>query len=501
MKYLILCVIAGISFMWGCTVEPDKQDLSGIFQYNVEITTEISDNKHPIPHGDEMLLTIKIDPKDYYDKAITFPTEIESDGYQTYFAFELRPTTGEIFPESVLTDDQKRKQIYRSKLESYDSVKRELTLYPVTAGTDTFTTSVYLRHAYGKVRVFAKGYLVTYDNYEKQISSIQALDATGSTNVINFQDLTIYDTQLYERAYTGTTVHLEGENLHVIETTGTGMYLVDIDFDLMGRTDLTPEEEVKFNQQFCMLEDGTLNPDFVGYNAMYIYSHSAPENYTGESAAGAEEEDFEAVKSGDKVNWITGNLSEFLEMSEISFPVWEMDESLEAANPNATEKELETLKDSKRAEMVAKMDTQVCTIGDDLTYYPGGVLKEDSTFEYSSGVAVMNLERFESNVIRITDVVIGEFDPDNRDYKQYSQWQVLAGNCSGFDFCPRFRVVSRDNAAEFDAMFAVGTVAKGTHLKSVTGVLHQVYDDTWVLYARSCRDIVLDSGQDACTAN
>lgn len=149
------------------------------------------------------------------------------------------------------------------------------------------------------------------------------------------------------------------------------------------------------------------------------------------------------------------------------------------------------------------MDTQVCTIGDDLSYYPAGALAEGSTLEYSSGSAIMNLERFESNVIRITDVVIGEFDPDNKDYKQYSQWQVIAGGCDSSDFsvCPRFRVVSRNNAAEFDAMFAAGTVKKGTHLKSVTGVLHQVYDSTWVIYARSCRDIVLDSGQDACTPN
>ncbi len=243
------------------------------------------------------------------------------------------------------------------------------------------------------------------------------------------------------------------QNLMVLHASGSGMYIIDLD----RMTDAD-------NSGACMIKQNgkwVKNPAFVtgngGYNTVYIYSRNAPVNYDDESSeAGL----FDFLKAGHKLEWFAGNLVEFPPsftngMTEISFPIW----SIKKSEFLLTDDQIKT----RLAQVpICDLEPSDYPIGND---------------------QIKILERYESNLVRVKNVKIGAFDADNRDYKRYHQWQIVPEGGAG-----KMSVASIESAAEFDEQYLKGNPT-GKDLLSITGIMHQVYGDIWIIYVRNKCDI------------
>jgi hypothetical protein len=184
--------------------------------------------------------------------------------------------------------------------------------------------------------------------------------------------------------------------------------------------------------------------------------------------------------------WFSGNLVEFPPgvsngMSELGFPIWQMIDG-----------EME-LDDSVLDERMKNVP--ICQFA-----------HSDFVAGKTDATNIKKMERYESNLVEIKDVIIGDFDANNDDYKIYSQWQVYPkGTSSTATNKPTFRVVSINGASDFDLLFNKNVessctgdscekvLKKGTEISYIRGILHHVYSDIWVIYLRNKCDIRLAS--------
>ena len=442
MKKIYLSLIILGLFIVSCgEVEQKQIDLNGkLFQFKVEVlqapdTSEISPADIPY-NEDDFKVKIKITAQDYYGNTIKdFKNNIK-----------LSTSTGECKPANLSGSS-------------------------FTNGVATTEVSL--------IKTFGPSFIIAED------SKNGVIGVSDESKIFYFKELSIYDIQLpkgnspdSENYFNDSYIRIsentdsDGSNAHhnlmVIHASGSGMYIIDTDkLHVNGGGD---------NSGACMIKDANgnwvKNPDFKGYSTIYVYSRNAPVNFDGDTSVGASEEDFKYLRAGHRLKWFSGNLVEFPPgvpngMTEMGFPLWQM--------------------------IDGEMDLDDQTLDERLKDIPICKLEHsDFVTGRSDAEHIVNLEKYESNLVEIRDVQIGDFDADNKDYKIYSQWQVYPiGTDLNAPNKPTFRVVSINGASEFDLMFKDNTIHKGTEIEYVRGILHQVYGNIWVIYLRNKCDIRL----------
>ncbi|MBN2694912.1 Ig-like domain-containing protein [bacterium] len=401
-----------LSILYSCTEKTETEIPTGVVSFKVESSVKnSSDNLFEIPIATAFETTLTITALDYFGNVLT---DYNGDIIVTSSRGTVSSQTEATFTNGVATSD------------------------------------ITLLYGYGPTRV------VVSDNKSENWP-------VGTTDPIYFRELKIFDTQYpsnnavpikspFENIYAKVTTG----NMFVAHVSGTGMYLVDL-------TD--PED-------YCMLKDQSgdytqINPDFRGFNSMYIYSRNTPENYTDGGSTGVDVDDFREILPGQRVEWFAGNLVEFNDMTEISFPTWKIEslkDELKESHPDWSD-------DQITAEVLRIVEEQrknipICKF--DESYFPAG----NNDF-----ATIKKLEPFESNIVTVQNVKIGDYD------SEYSQWNIHPASSTS----KVLRVVSKEAipVSEFNP-----EEKKGQTLQSVTGVLQHVYGGIWVIYVRNINDIV-----------
>ncbi len=405
-SFLFLMILSG------CTEKTETEILTGVVSFRVESSvTNSIDNPFEIPM-DAFDTTLTITALDYLGDVLT-----------TY--------TGDI----VITSS-------RGTIASQTKA---------TFVNGVATSSISLNYGYGETR------FVVSDNKSENW-------AVGTSNPIYFKELTIFDTQYpidnsvpIKSPFVGLYLKIKMGNMFVIHVSGTGMYLVDL-------TD---------SNDYCMLKDQNgeytqLNPNYRGFNAMYIYSRNTPENYTDGGSTGVDVDDFRQILPGQRVEWFAGNLVEFNDMSEVSFPTWKIEVlkgKVKRENPSWSDEQI--VEEVLRRVEAQEKNIPICKFDD--SYFPAG--NNDFT-------TIRKLEPFESNIVTVKNVKIGDYD------EQYAQWNIspVSGATNKV-----LRVVSKEAIPE--SVFNPKE-KKGQTLQSVTGILQHVYGGIWVIYVRGVEDIV-----------
>ncbi len=416
-------------FLLGCEeYNLPQTDLTKRYQFDVEISSSVypqlgEDTPIEIPYDlpsanpvkTPLELNVKITLKDYLEQVVTSVNGETYSGKNISFSL----SNGEIIDGNKIKDN-----------------------IVFTNGIAEIT--IQIKHTYDEVALIVEDI---------------SIDSVGISNkMMHFKNITIEDIQkpippeIYGKAaFLDIFVHITspvlteniaddeiGKSIYVVAVSATGMYLLDLSQDKY--------KCETFNSATNTWEQ---NPNFEGYGTLYIYSRNAPENYSGDSSTGVGEEYFKRVRAGQRLEWFSGNLSEYLEMTELSFPLW---------NISIDEQRLD---DSILESRMSKIP--VCKINSE--WFPTG--RSDQT-------AIKRLERYESGLVRVENVTIGEYDP------LYYQWEIKSPTGT-------MLVISRDNAPDFDPV-----ANKGKKIKSLKGVLHQIYGELWVINVRNMDDIVLE---------
>ena len=447
-----ILILLSLVFIVSCgDIEQEHYDWKGkLFQFNVEVTnapTTSIENKADVPYNEgEFEVTLEITAEDFYGDTVK---DIKN-------SLRIYTPTGTCKPSII-------------EASSFVNGKATITVSVLKTYGTSYIVVEDLEGNIGVSDEEKKFFFEGLDVYDLQVPSSESATAANyyNDNYVRVSQNTHKD---------GNGHNIGNGNLMVLHSSGSGMYIIDLDrLDVDGTgTDSKDGIKTGDNTGACMIKSGDTwvnNPDFIGYSTVYVYSRNAPVNYDGDSSVGAGEEDFKYLRAGHKLDWFSGNLVEFPPgisngMTELGFPIWEM------------------IKD--------EMELPESTLDARMKYIPICKLEHDDFVIKGNSAQVKNLEKYESNIVAIKDVVIGDFDADNRDYKIYSQWQVYpTGTDPNLSNKPTFRVVSITGASEFDLLFENGTIGKGTEISEIKGILHHVYDHLWVIYLRDKCDIRL----------
>lgn len=448
MKKLFILLSLSLVFMISCgEIEQEQANLNGkLFQFEVEVVNSpftSSATKADVPYEEgEFVVDLLITAKDFYGNTVK---DIDSD-------LRVYTSTGTCNPPTI------------KKSDFTNGVASKTVSLLKTYGT----SFVVVEDSAGNIGISdeeKKFFFKELDIYDIQIPMS---DSSTASNFYNDYYIKISQNKDID-------TDRKHENLLITHASGSGMYIIDLDrLDVDGAASDADGVTTGDNTGACMIKSNgawVKNPDFIGFSTVFIYSRNAPINYDGDSSVGAGDEQFSYLRAGHKLDWFSGNLVEFPPgisngMTEVGFPIWEMLDGETELDPTI--------------------------LNERMTHIPICELEHSDFVLKGNAELVKNLEKYESNIVTIKDVVIGDFDKNDDDYKIYSQWQVYpTGTSMSLDVKPTFRVVSITGASEFDDLFQDGTIGKGTEIAEVTGILHHVYDYIWVIYLRDKCDIKL----------
>jgi len=451
MKKLFILISFSLVFMISCgEIEQEQMDLKGkLFQFEVNVINSpftSNDTKSDVPYAEgEFVVDLEITAKDFYGDTVE---DIASN-------LKIYTSTGSCKPSII-------------EKSAFVNGKVNITVSLLKTYGTSFVVVEDLEGNIGISDEEKKFFFKELDIYDIQIPSS---DSSTASNFYNDHYIKISQNVDLD---TG----VKHNNLLVTHASGSGMYVIDTDrLDVDGAASDADGVTTGDNTGACMIKSNgqwVKNPNFIGFSTVFIYSRNAPINYDGDSSVGAGEEEFSYLRSGHKLDWFSGNLVEFPPgisngMTELGFPIWEMLDG--------------------ETELPAEV------LDERMTHIPVCELEHSDFVIKGNSTLIKNLEKYESNIVTIKDVVVGDFDKDNKDYKIYSQWQVYpTGTDMNASLKPTFRVVSITGASEFDDLFKDGTIGKGTEITEITGILHHVYAELWVIYLRDNCDIKLKDG-------
>ena len=170
------------------------------------------------------------------------------------------------------------------------------------------------------------------------------------------------------------------------------------------------------------------------YSHIFVYTYSFPDQYDdlGEVIT---------LRKGHRLNYINGNVYEFTDSTQLSFPVWEVTDKNDTSNP-----------------------------------MPEHKLLTDSVFNNDE-----EMEKYEAALVKVENVYVGYFECDNTnlEYMDYGQWPVRM---------PGGRVLStitRTNVPEFDPCANMGK-----QIVVLKGNLKQVFSN-WSILPSEPEDLVI----------
>jgi hypothetical protein len=189
-------------------------------------------------------------------------------------------------------------------------------------------------------------------------------------------------------------------------------------------------------------EDAAGTPPCVtgDYDHLYIYSYSRPEDDQGR-----------LLRAGSVIDRITGGISEFNGLTEVSFPEGYVS---------------------------------------DTTLYPE-IVPEPIVIQPEWLNTRIEMERYESALVAIDDATLCPLDDD---WDTYSQWKLDVGNGCNYD---AINVISKGQVPDFDPLTYV-SAHEGETMPRVVGTLRPINIgsfNVWLVYPRSIDDITLPDSQ------